>query len=191
MRGTRANSAPGPLLRLRSAAPSRSCPRCHVCPAAHPRSDSVWKGTASRGAFDSPTGRGIQQLLGEARERLGIRRKTRQDRAEMSQVRRTLPPSRRAEKAAGGHSAASRGMDTPSFDSLPPEKQVGQTPVVFWGHLGRADEGGCRNTATRRWAARLRAANRCAPFRQVMPACSDISLIKTRAWGRCARTKLH
>lgn len=63
---------------------------------------------------------------------------------------------------------------------------MGQTPLVFWGHLGRAGEGGCRNTAVRRWGARLRAA-RSAPFRQGMPTYYDTSSIKIRAWGRWER----
>lgn len=123
----------------------------------------------------------------------GKTQQPRQERAEASQAQGPHPPSPRGGggDGGGGHSAASQGMDAPSFDSLPPEKQVGRTPAVFWGHLGRAGKGGGRSAAVRSWAARLRAENRSAPFRQVMPARCGTSSVTLCAWGRRERMSLR
>lgn len=158
-------------MRARTAAPSSLLSATLFFNATRLCSDSIWKGAALRG---EPTGCGVQRLGGELGKDSAA--ETRQGRSESGAGTAPAEPPGGGD-GGGGHSAASQGMDAPSFDSLPPEKQVGRTPAVFWGHLGRAGEGGGRSAAVRSWAARLRAENRSAPFRQVMPACCGTSSV--------------
>lgn len=172
-------------MRARTAAPGSLLSATLFFNATRLCSDSIWKGAALRG---EPTGCGVQRLGGELGKDSAA--ETREGRSESGAGTAPAEPPGGGD-GGGGHSAASQGMDAPSFDSLPPEKQVGRTPAVFWGHLGRAGEGGGRSAAVRSWAARLRAENRSAPFRQVMPARCGTSSVTLCAWGRRERRSLR